>query len=120
MIRPRFDKKMTVFGRGGSSTRYDTAVKTDLECLVGYLSTQPPATAAERAEAMSIRVFMWDAAYSMPENCRVKLTHRKVAGEWQVLSGEPKWVPRPGTFAAPEGYSGQTSHRRAEFAREGS
>lgn len=92
--------RATVYQRTGGSGPYNNAVRTDLACrldTIGALTA--PATSAERAERASLRTFMWDVAYSLPEQgTQIEITNIPIyAGQrWNIQAGTSRPSLLPG------------------------
>lgn len=120
MLRPVLDRKLDVLRRGVSG-HFDTIVagKHNVPCQYGARqSTYLGENTGGRAEPTIEYMLIWDPAIEITENDRIRMTQKRVAGQWQPLSNEPLYVLVQGSIQAPE-VNGVTSHREARIAREG-
>jgi hypothetical protein len=112
-LPPGFDQRATVYGRDGTTGRYTTVFRSGLACRLAHINRQPGATGAQRAELAGIRTFLWDPAYTLPENAQVE-----VAGVTGPDGTTPaRWNVRSGTLATLRGPSGQACYKQCDVTR---
>lgn len=112
-LPPGFDQSASVYGRNTGTGRYTDILKSGLSCRLAHVNRQPAATGAQRTDLASIRVFLWDPAYSLPETAQIEVTG--VTGpDGSTLA---RWNVRAGTVATMRGPSGQACYRQADVVR---
>jgi hypothetical protein len=112
-LPPGFDQRATIYGRNTGTGRYTDLLKADLACRLAHVNRQAGATGAQRAELAGLRTFLWDSAYSLPENAQIE-----VDGVTGPDGATPaRWNVRSGTLATLRGPSGQASYKQCDVTR---
>jgi hypothetical protein len=92
--------RATVYQRTNNTGPYNNAVRTGLACRLDTLSAlSPVATSSERAALASLRTFMWDVDYALPEQgTQIEVTSPAYyAGQrWNVQAGTARPALLPG------------------------
>jgi hypothetical protein len=103
IVRKVLTMRATVWGRTGGSGAFNNALRTDLPCRLDTLSAlSPVATSTERTALASLRTFMWDTTYTLPEQgTQIEITN-------VPIYATQRWNVQAGTFrpAIPPGFDG--------------
>jgi hypothetical protein len=90
IVRKVLTMRATVWGRTGGSGAFNNALRTDLPCRLDTVNIQPAATSTERTALASLRTFMWDTTYTLPEQgTQIEITNVPIYAtqRWNVQAG---------------------------------
>lgn len=93
--------RCTIWARTSNTGPYNNAVKTGLACRLDQIATgrQSAATSQQRADLASLRTFMWDPTYDLPDQgVQIEVTSPAYyAGQrWNIQAGTKQPAIPPG------------------------
>jgi hypothetical protein len=100
IVKNVLTQRSTVYSRTGANGPFTTVVKTGLACFLFPVDRQPGATSSQRADLASLRRFMWDATYDLPETgVQIEVTSpaRYAGRRWNIQSGTHTPADLPGS-----------------------